>query len=58
MANITVKGILTKEKPIAISHNSKFYVSVAKSSFINLCDSSDEDGRSFPNVVVPVFMNS
>jgi len=47
-----------KEKPIAISHNSKFYVSIVKSSCINLCDSSNEDGRSFPNVVVPVFMNS
>jgi hypothetical protein len=58
MANIAMKGILMKEKPTIVSHNTKFFISVAESSFINLCDSSNEDGPSFPNVVVPIFMNS
>jgi hypothetical protein len=41
MANIVVRGILMKEKPTAVSHDSKFYVSIMKSSFINLCDFFD-----------------
>ncbi len=47
-----------KEKPTLISHNSKFLLPIAESSFINLCGSSDEDGPSFPNVIVPIFTNS
>ncbi len=58
MANIVVKGIFMKEKPTLISHNSKFLLPIAESSFINLCGSSDEDGPSFPNVIVPIFTNS
>jgi hypothetical protein len=58
MANIAMKSILMKEKPTTISHNIEFSISVAESLFINLCNSSNEDGPSFPNVVVPIFMNS
>jgi hypothetical protein len=48
---------MIKEEPILISHDLKFYVSMAKSSFINLCDSSNEDDLSLPNVFVPISMN-
>ncbi len=34
MANIVVGGILMKEKPIAVSHNLKFNVSIMKSSLL------------------------
>ncbi len=57
VANIVAKGIL-KEKPTVVSNNLKFFIPAAESSFINLCDSPNEDGPSFVNVVVPVFMNS
>ncbi len=30
VANIVARGILMKEKPIAVSHDSKFYVSIVK----------------------------
>ncbi len=58
MANIAVEGILMKEEPIMIFHNSKFFVSIIKSLFINLCDSFNKDGPSFPDVLVPVSVNS
>jgi hypothetical protein len=45
-----------KEKPILISHDSKFYVPMAKSSFIDLCDSFDEDGPSLLDVVIPIYV--
>jgi hypothetical protein len=54
VANIIMGGILMKEKPIAIFHDSKFSVPIAKSLFINLCDSSDEDSPSPLDVVVHV----
>jgi hypothetical protein len=50
-------GVLMKEKPIIIFHNSKFSVPIVESLFINFCDSFDEDGPSPPNVVVHVFAN-
>jgi hypothetical protein len=58
VANILVRGILMKEKPIAVSHDSNFYVSIAKSSIIDLCDSFNKDGPSPPNVVIPISVNS
>jgi len=58
VANIVAKGVMMKEKPNAISHDSKFSVSFVESLFINLCGSSDKNGLSFPNIVVLVFVNS
>ncbi len=58
MANIVAKGIVMKEKPTMIFHDSKFFVPITESSFIDFCDSFDENGPSPPNVVVPIFMNS
>jgi len=58
VANITAEGILRKEKPIAIFHDLKFFVSIIKSLFINLCDSFDKNGPSPPNVLILVSMNS
>ncbi len=49
---------MMKEKPNPISHNSKFFVLVAKFSFINLCDYSNKDIPSLPNMVVPLCVNS
>jgi len=57
MANFAVENILIKEEPIAISHNWKFYIFIAKSSFIDLCDSFDKDGPS-PLEVGHVSVNS
>jgi hypothetical protein len=51
MANIVVQGIMMKEEPNAIFHNSKFSIPIAKSLFINLCNSFDEDDPSLPNVL-------
>jgi hypothetical protein len=47
VANIIVEGIVMKEKPNPISHDLKCFVSMAKSSFINLCDHFDEDDPFF-----------
>ncbi len=58
MANIVTKNVLMKEKPIAASHDSKFFVPIVKSLFINLCDSFDEDNLSPPDVIVLVSVNS
>jgi hypothetical protein len=58
VANIVAGGIMMKEEPNLISHDSKFYILMAKSSFIDLCDSFHKEGSSFPNVVVPIFVNS
>jgi hypothetical protein len=58
VTNIAAKGILMKEKPIAIFHDLKFFVSIVKSLFINLCDSFDKNGPSPPNVLILVSMNS
>ncbi len=58
MANIVVEGVLMKEEPNAIFDNSKFFVPIVESSFINLCDFSNEDNPSLLDVVVPIFMNS
>ncbi len=57
MANIATKGVLMKEEPIVVYHSSKFFVLIAKSLLINLCDYSDEHNPSLPNVVF-VFVNS
>jgi hypothetical protein len=57
MANIVVIGVVMKEEPKLVSHDSKFSIPMAKSSFINLCDFSDENGPSLPNVVFPLCVN-
>jgi hypothetical protein len=41
VANIVAKGVMMKEKPNAISHDSKFSIPIVESSFINLCDYSN-----------------
>jgi hypothetical protein len=56
VVNNTVGNILMKEEPIKVSHDLKFFISIMKSSFINLCESFDEDGPSPPDVV-PISMN-
>ncbi len=58
VANIAMKGVLMKEEPIVVSHSSKFSVLITKSSFINLCDSFDENDCSLPNVIVFVLVKS
>jgi len=58
VVNIVAKNIMMKEEPNLVSHDSKFYIVMVKSLFINLCDFSNKDSPSFPNVVVLVFMNS
>jgi len=57
VAKIVVEGVLMKEKPIAVSHNLKFFVPIVESLFINLYDSSNEDSPSLLDVVVPIFVN-
>ncbi len=47
-----------KEKPTVIFHDSKFFVPIADSLFIDLCDSSNKDDLSPLDVVVPISMNS
>jgi hypothetical protein len=58
MANIVVQGIVMKEEPNGVYPNSKFFVPIMESSFIDLCDSSNEDNLSLPDVVIPIFVNS
>ncbi len=58
VVNIVAQGVMMKEEPIIISHKLKFYVLIAESSFIDLCDSSYDDKHSFLDVVVLVFVNS
>jgi hypothetical protein len=58
VANIVIGGVLIKEKPIVTSRDSKFLVPIVKSLFINLCDSSNKDGLSLLDVVVPISVNS
>ncbi len=57
MANITNGGVLMKEKPTMVFHDLKFFVPIAKSLFIDLCDSFDEDDPSHVDVVIPIFVN-
>jgi hypothetical protein len=54
MANIIMERVLMKEEPIEISHNLKFFVSIMKSLFIDLCDSFDGDNPSPLDVVIPI----
>ncbi len=58
MANIVVRSVVMKEKPNVIFHDSKFFVPIVESLFIDLCDSSNEDDLSPLDVVVPISMNS
>jgi hypothetical protein len=58
MVNIVVKGIMMKEEPNPVSHDLKVFVSMIESSFIDLCDSSNKDSPSLPNVVVLFCVNS
>jgi hypothetical protein len=58
VANIVVDNVVMKEEPNLVFHNLKFFVPMAKSLFIDLCDSSYEDGPPFPNVFVLLCMNS
>jgi hypothetical protein len=57
MANIVVKGVMMKEQPNPVSHNSKFFVLMVESPFITLCDSFNGDDPSLLNVVVPFCVN-
>jgi len=57
MANIATEGVLMKEEHIKVSHDSKFFVPITKSSFIDLFDFSNEDDLSLLDVVVFVFVN-
>jgi hypothetical protein len=47
MANIVAKGIMMKEEPNLVSHDSKFPVLMAKSSFINLYDFFEKTTHPF-----------
>jgi hypothetical protein len=58
MANIVAEDVVMKEESNLVSHNSKFFILMVESSFINLCDSSDENGPFLLDLVVPLFMNS
>jgi hypothetical protein len=58
MANIVAKGVVMKEKSNPVSHNLKFFIPTVESSFINFCDSSDENGPFLLDLVVTLFMNS
>jgi hypothetical protein len=58
VANIDAKAVMMKEEPNLVSHNFKFFVLMAKSLFIDLCNSSYKDGPSYPNVVVFLCVNS
>ncbi len=49
---------MIKEEPIMFFHNSKFFVLIIESSFIDLCNSFDENDPSLLDVVVLDFMNS
>jgi hypothetical protein len=58
MTNIVAKGVVMKEESNPVSHNSKFFILMVKSSFINLCDSDDDNDPFLLDLVVPLFMNS
>jgi hypothetical protein len=58
MANIVAEDIVMKEEPNLVSHDSKFFVLMVKSSFINIYDSFEEENPSLLDVVVPLYMNS
>jgi hypothetical protein len=58
LVNIVAKGIVMKEEPNLVSHDSKFFVLMAESSFINIYDSFEEENPSLLDVVVPLYMNS
>jgi hypothetical protein len=58
MTNIVVKGVVMKEEPNLVSHNSKFFVSMVESSFVDLCFFSNEDDPSLLDVVVLLYVNS
>ncbi len=58
MVNIVAKGIMMKEEPNLVSHDSKFFVLMVESSFINIYDSFEEENPSLLDVVVPLYMNS
>ncbi len=57
MANIVIQGVILKEEPNAISHNSKKIVSIMESSLIDLFYSSNKDNLSVLYIVVLIFMN-
>jgi hypothetical protein len=57
MANIFVKGVVMKEEPNLVSHDSKFFVWMVESSFVDLCASFNEDDPSLLDVVVLLYMN-
>jgi hypothetical protein len=58
VANIVTEGIMIKEKPIMLSHNSKFSILIMESLFIDFYDSSNEDNLSFLDILVLVVRNS
>jgi hypothetical protein len=46
-----------KEGPNVVFFNLKVFIPIVKSSFIDLCDYSNEDDLALPDVVVPISMN-
>lgn len=58
VANIATEGILMKEKPTMVFHDSKFFILIVESLFIDFCDSFNKDNPSFLHVLVPIFVNS
>jgi len=56
--NIIVEGVVMKEEPNLVSQDLKFSILMVESLFINLCDSSNKNGPSFFDVVVPLCVNS
>jgi hypothetical protein len=54
---MATEGDMMNEAPNVIFHDSKFFVLIVESSFINLCDYFNKDNPSLPDVV-PIFMNS
>ncbi len=57
VAKIFAQGVMIKEKPNAISPNSKVFIPIVKSSFINLCDFFYEDNLAIPIVIIHVSIN-
>jgi len=58
VVNIVTEGIMIKEKPIMLSHNSKFSILIMESLFIDFYDSSNKENLSFLDILVLVVRNS
>ncbi len=58
VTNIAMEGILMKEGPTMVSHDSKFSILIVESLFINFYDYFNKDNPSFLDVLVTIFVNS